>query len=103
MKTCLACAMPLLEKKDFAQGDENSQFCWHCVNKDGIVKTCEEIFNGGVCFFTETVGLDKKIAEKFVRKNMNSLAYWQNKICDILKGEQTTDEEFQEVLQKLQG
>ena len=101
MKQCSACGMPLEKKEDFALGDENSKFCVHCVNVDGSVKTCGEIFNGGVEFFLGAIGGDRTMAEKIVRKNMNSLPYWQDKNCEELKGEEATDEEFQEAMAKL--
>ncbi len=100
MKTCIACGTPLLKKEDFANGDESSKFCLHCVNEDGNVKTCEEIFNGGVDFFIQVAKVYRNFAEKIVRKNMSQLPYWQDKDCDVLKGEKATDEEFQEVLRK---
>lgn len=100
-KFCQACGMPLTKKEDFAGGDENSNFCLFCVNADGSVKSCEEIFEGGVQFFISQLKSDRSIAEKIVRKNMNQLPYWQDKNCEILKGEMATEEEFNEVLKKL--
>ena len=100
-KYCQACGMPLIKKEDFANGDENSNFCHYCVNPDGSVKNCEEIFEGGVQFFLGQFGGERTIAEKIVRKNMNQLPYWQGKECEILKGEMATDEEFADILKKL--
>jgi hypothetical protein len=100
-KYCEACGMPMEKKEDFAQGDENSQLCLYCVNADGSVKSCEEIFEGGVQFFLGQLGGERKMAEKVTRKNMNQQSYWQGKDCAILKGEMATDEEFAEVLKKL--
>jgi hypothetical protein len=100
-KHCEACGMPLTKKEDFAKGDENSKFCAYCVNADGSVKTCEEIFEGGVQYFMSQIGGDRKIAEKITRKNMSGQPYWQGKDCGILRGEMATDEEFNEVLKKL--
>ncbi|HPN96809.1 MAG TPA: zinc ribbon domain-containing protein [Candidatus Moranbacteria bacterium] len=100
-KFCQACGMPLIKKEDFAGGDENSNFCAYCVNADGSVKSCEEIFEGGVQFFISQIGNDRKLAEKITRKNMNGQPYWQGKDCPILKGETATDEEFAEVLKNL--
>jgi hypothetical protein len=102
-KYCEACGMPMSKKEDFASGDEDSTFCLYCVNADGSVKTCEEIFEGGVQFFMGKLGVDRKMAEKATRKNMNMQSYWQGKDCAILKGEEATDEEFAEVLKKLHG
>ena len=100
-KFCQACGMPLIKKEDFAGGDENSNFCLHCVNSDGSVKSCEEIFEGGVQFFMSQIGEDREMAERVTRKNMSQLPYWQDKSRKILNGEMTTDEEFAEVLKKL--
>jgi len=100
-KFCNACGMPLVKKDDFAGGDENAKFCLYCVNTDGSVKTCEEIFEGGVRYFMSQLGNDRKMAEKIVRINMTQLKYWQDKMSKILDGEMATDEEFAEVLKKL--
>jgi hypothetical protein len=100
-KFCQACGMPLTKKEDFAGGDENSKFCLYCVNAEGNVKTCEEIFEGGVQYFMSNVGNDRKIAERITRKNMSAQPYWKGKDCAILKGEMATNEEFAEVMKKL--
>lgn len=93
--------MPLTKKEDFAGGDENAKFCQYCTNADGSVKTCEEIFEGGVQFFMSQIGDDRQMAEKVTRKNMNARPYWQGKNCEVLNGEQATDEEFQAVMAKM--
>ncbi|KKR37130.1 MAG: hypothetical protein UT69_C0010G0009 [Candidatus Yanofskybacteria bacterium GW2011_GWE1_40_10] len=83
--------MPLTKKEDFDNGDENSNFCLYCVNTDGSVKSCEEIFEGGVQFFMTQIEGDR----------MGELSYWRDKNCEVLKGEMATDEEFAEVMKKL--
>ena len=100
-KFCESCGMPMTQKEHFAKGDENSKFCLYCVNEDGSVKTCEEIFEGGVQFFMNHVGQDRKLAEKITRKNMRMQTYWQGGNCSVLEGETATDQEFAEVLKKL--
>jgi hypothetical protein len=100
-KFCEACGMPLEKKEDFAGGDENAKFCRFCVNADGSVKSCEEIFEGGVKFFMSQGEIDRKMAERITRKNMKQQPYWQRKDCAVLEGETATDEEFGEVLKKM--
>ena len=100
-KHCQACGMPLVKKEDFAGGNENALFCLYCVNADGSVKSCEDVFEGGVQFFVSQIGNDRKMAEKITRKNMSGLPYWQKKNCKILQGEMATDREFTEALKKL--
>jgi hypothetical protein len=100
-KYCEACGMPMTKKEDFALEDTNSEFCVYCVNPDGSVKTCEEIFEGGVQFFMSKLNGNREMAEKVTRRNMNMQSYWQDKNCPILKGEMATEEEFAEVIKKL--
>ena len=90
-----------MKKEDFALGDENSVFCMYCVHEDGSVKSCEEIFEGGVQFFMGAIGGDRAMAEKVTRKNMKAQPYWQGKECDVLNGDTATDEEFAEAMKKL--
>jgi len=100
-KFCQACGMPLIKAEDFANGDQNSNFCLYCVNEKGEVKSCEEIFEGGVQFFLQAIGSDRAKGERLVRKNMIELPYWQHKDCKMLKGEMATEEEFSEALKNL--
>lgn len=101
MKKCFACGMPLEHEEDFANSDLNSDFCQYCVNADGSVKSCEQIFKGGVDFFMHATGCDQYMAEKVTRKNMKSLPYWQNETDQVLQGEVATDEEFAEAMSLL--
>lgn len=101
MKTCATCGMPLEKSDDIALENEISSFCKYCVKEDGSVKSCEEVFNGGVDFFLNTLGGDRNLAEKITRKNMSQLPYWKEKDCEILKGEMATDEEFANAMKKL--
>jgi hypothetical protein len=99
---CVVCGMPLNNKEDIGAKIEPGLICKYCTKEDGSIKSCDEIFNGGVHFFMNAVsGVDKVMAEKVVRKNMNRLPYWRNSVDSCLKGEQATDKEFQELLRKL--
>jgi Putative zinc ribbon domain len=104
MKFCAACSMPLESDSLIGLETDNESFCIHCVNEDKQVKSCEEIFEGGVQFFM-SIGssMNRDFAEKIVRKNMRQLSYWQNEAYSCLSGEIATDEEFNSVLAKLQG
>ncbi|MEI8092486.1 MAG: hypothetical protein WCG98_10445, partial [bacterium] len=69
--------------------------CVYCTNENGSVKSCEEIFEGGVAFFMQSTGAGRVLAEKLVRKNMLRLPYRK-----VLDGEVASDEEFEEVMKK---
>lgn len=103
MKTCIACSMPMTQLEDFGNHDKNCESCVHCTNPDGSVKSCEEIFDGGVQFFmNEIVGTDRAFAERLSRKTMKDLPYWKGNDCECMKGESVTDEEFQKALKKFE-
>lgn len=101
MKYCEACGMPMTKPEDFAGGDESAQFCLYCVNEDGSVKSCDEIFEGGVQFFRQAIGGERELAEKITRKNMKMQSFWQGKNEPILQGEEATGEEFAEAMRKM--
>ena len=94
--------MPMMEKEDFAKGDESSQFCLYCANEDGSVKSCEEIFNGGVEYM-KSVGFDDDFAERLCRKNMLRLEYWKGKNEQCLSGPVATDKEFAAAEKQMMG
>ena len=101
MNYCEACGMPMNKPEDYSLGDTNSQFCLYCTNEDGSVKSCEDIFEGGVQFFMQHVGNDRELAERITRKNMKQQSWWQGKNEPILSGDEASDEEFAEVMKKM--
>jgi hypothetical protein len=104
MKFCAACSMPLDSDAVIGLETDKESFCIHCVNEDKEVKSCAEIFEGGVQFFMSLdASVTRNFAEKAVRKNMRNLSYWQAKESPCLSGEIATDEEFNSILAKLQG
>jgi len=103
MNQCLACGMPIDDAELCAGRNPEAEFCVFCVDDKNEVKSCEEVFNGGVEFFMEATNVEKDFAEKIVRKNMNSLPYWDDKKTDLLDGPEATEEEFEEILGLLQA
>lgn len=101
MEQCESCGMPLANKDDFAGGDEQSKYCKYCVGADGKVKSCEEVFMGGVEFFVGATGVNRELAQRIVRKNMRMQPHWKDSDCKMLAGEVATDDEFQSVIDSL--
>ena len=93
--------MPLINKEDCALGDLNADLCVHCCTPEGKIKSCEEIFEGGVQFFIAATGSTREEAEKLCRKNMKALPYWNDKKCKCFEGPEATDAEFQAAMAKL--
>jgi hypothetical protein len=82
---------------------EDGEVCIHCAMPDGTVKSCEDVFEGGVQFFLGAIpGTDRALAERLTRKNMNGLPHWQKNKGACLEGDQASDEEFGQAMAKLQ-
>jgi len=96
--------MPLEDDANIGAKTREGTVCKFCVDSAGNIKACEEIFEGGVQFFINTISdTNRDLAERITRKNMLKLPYWQNRDCECLKGTVATDEEFQIALAKIQG
>jgi hypothetical protein len=101
-KYCISCGMPLKNKEDIGCEVDKGTVCNYCINEDGSVKNCIEVFDSGVEFFMHSVpGIDKDLAERITRKNMKGQPLWQDANEKCLEGQSATDEEFQVVLDKL--
>lgn len=69
---------------------------------EGIIRSGEEIFKGGVDFFAnEVAGGDRGLGERLTRKNMKALPYWNAHPFPMLDGSTATDDEFQDAMAKL--
>ncbi|MBN1258344.1 hypothetical protein JXA05_01160 [Candidatus Peregrinibacteria bacterium] len=102
MKTCIACGMPLDDPQTIGGEMADGAVCVHCWSPAGGVKSCEEVFEGGVQYFMGAMpGTDRLLAEKLTRKNMKSLPYWQQHGGDCLTGEEASDQEFADAMSKL--
>lgn len=103
MEYCIACTMPLASNEEIGAQITDGPVCIHCADGKGGVKSCAEIFEGGVQFFLMTFpDMDRTVAERVTRKNMRALPYWHGKGTACLEGEEATDEEFQSILERLQ-
>ncbi|MBP9762086.1 hypothetical protein KBD34_00540 [Patescibacteria group bacterium] len=104
MNACITCGMPF-------EGNHVNDIGLHttdgpvCVfdSKDGAVKSGDEIFEGGIEFFSGAAAQgDHALAERLTRKNMKSLPYWQAHPFErLMNGPEATDAEFGEAMAKL--
>ncbi|AZS51724.1 hypothetical protein DM558_13525 [Entomomonas moraniae] len=95
MEICSACSMPLDNEGFVSLRKDGYVFCIYCVNENKEIKSCEDIFEGGIQYFINEEHFTRDYAEKVVRKNMYILPYWQNNPAACLEGDMLTDEEFQ--------
>lgn len=78
MKTCIACGMPMKTKGDFANGDENKDYCIHCARPDGTMQSYEEKLKSMTKFIINTQGLDERVAYNAAQGMMSKLPAWKN-------------------------
>lgn len=102
-KACITCGMPLVGNHANDIGFELPEgLVCKFDTKDGKVKSGEEIFEGGINFFThEVADGDRELAARLTRKNMNSLPYWKSHPFIGLEGATATDAEFETAMAKL--
>ena len=99
----MTCGMPFIGAHENDIGLETAEgaVCMYDV-VDGKIKSAEDIFDGGVAFFAESVADgDQSLAERLTRKNMNALPHWQANHFPKLDGGQSSDEEFGAAMMKL--
>jgi hypothetical protein len=51
MEYCSSCGMPLEKEEDIRLRTSKGPLCEYCVNSSGKLKSCKEVFDGGVGFF----------------------------------------------------
>ncbi|MCK9361426.1 hypothetical protein M0Q28_04335 [Patescibacteria group bacterium] len=103
MKTCITCGMPLEGEhaNDFGMELPEGPVC-KFDSENGKLKSGDEIFEGGVVFFTQSAADgDRSLGERLTRKNMKALPYWQAHPFAKLDGPEATDEEFNAAMAKL--
>ncbi len=102
-KFCAACGMPMNKSEDFGNGNTSMETCIYCTETDGSVKSCEEIFHGGIAWARETFAIDEDLAKRWVRRNMQLQRYGKTvwKDCACLQGALASDEEWDAILTKL--
>ena len=103
MKSCITCGMPL---EGNHAGDVGLVLPEGLVCKfdseNGKIKSAEEIFDGGVNFFTgATTDGGRELATCLTRQKMKALPYWQAHPFAKLDGPEATDEEFRAAIAKL--
>ncbi len=92
------------------EGEHASDFGFNSVDgpvcrfdsENGVIKSPEDIFAGGVAFFADSVtDGDMELASRLTRRNMRTLAYWQAHPFTLLEGPVATNDELQAAMAKL--
>ncbi|MBN1914557.1 MAG: hypothetical protein JW769_01550 [Parachlamydiales bacterium] len=74
---CISCGMPLREKKDYPCGDESKNFCVHCGDEKGNLKSYDEVLKGMSGFFQKEQGVDEHTAQSIAKTVMAKMPAWK--------------------------
>ena len=84
-KICIACSMPMKTQADFAMADTNKDYCYHCANNDGTMKTYKEVLDGSMTWAMENfseMGFEIQPTEdemhQAIKAHMSTLPAWKN-------------------------
>ena len=75
---CISCGMPLINIEDHALEDVTKDYCVHCSNADGVLKSFEEAVESMSTFLKETKNLNEKEAEKEAKRHLLQQPAWDN-------------------------
>ena len=77
MKKCIACGMPMKNKKDFAMADESKDYCIYCAREDGSLQSYDEKLVGMTNFIVRTQGVNEESAKEIAIDMMSKLPAWK--------------------------
>lgn len=77
-KHCGSCSMPMTKVEDFGGGDTTNQYCVHCCDENGKLKSYDEIYNGMVEFALKNMGISPEKAKEAVTQNMANMPAWKD-------------------------
>jgi hypothetical protein len=77
-KNCISCGMPMRSAADHALGDASKNYCHHCANAAGELKSYEEALVGMSGFLRQTQGLDEQAALQAAKSMMAKMPAWKD-------------------------
>ena len=80
VKSCMSCGMPMTKVDDFGGGNPENLYCVYCSNRDGSLKSREEVFEGMVNFMMTSQKMDRETAESAVKERMSKMPAWSGTI-----------------------
>ncbi|MCB0363754.1 MAG: zinc ribbon domain-containing protein [Bdellovibrionaceae bacterium] len=77
-KACISCGMPLKESSHFPLGDSSKEYCVHCANQDGSLKTFDEALSGMTDFIVNEAGVTEYEARRKAYSILTQNPAWKN-------------------------
>ncbi|MCC7405575.1 MAG: hypothetical protein IT288_14345 [Bdellovibrionales bacterium] len=78
-KACISCGMPLKERAHYPLGDSNKNYCVHCANKDGSMKSFEDALVGMTEFIVDKSGATEYEARRKAYSILMQNPAWKNR------------------------
>ena len=75
---CISCGMPLLRPEDYPDEDRSKDYCVHCANEDGSMKSYDETLFGMTQFVAFSQGLDEKAARETAKELIAKQPAWRS-------------------------
>ena len=73
---CESCGMPMVTREDFGGHNPNNRYCTHCTDKDGKLKSKEEVRKRIIEFYLKE-GYSKKKAEEMADEHLSKMPAWR--------------------------
>lgn len=77
--TCYSCGMPLEKASDHALGDASHEFCVHCANDQGELKSYEEIVSGFANYLVHSQGIAMVAATEMAQQILAKQPAWKDR------------------------
>jgi hypothetical protein len=77
-KICESCGMPLRRKEDFGGNKIDNKYCIYCTDKEGNLKSYQEVLDGMKNFAMRNMGVSEDEAFKAAKENMAKMPAWKN-------------------------
>lgn len=77
--TCIACGMRMDRPEDYALGDVSKDFCAHCTQPDGSMKSYDEVLEGITGYLMRSEGLEEDAAREKAKGMMARLPAWKER------------------------
>lgn len=79
MKMCIACGMPMTAIADYPLLDMSKNYCKHCANKNGTMKTFDEKWHEVALHYAKNHNIDSSVAKQTAYIILKKLPAWKRK------------------------
>lgn len=78
MKNCISCGFPMRTGEDYHDGNTGLEYCIHCSDESGKLKSYEEKLEDMTNFIIQANGLDSLNARMAAKEVMMRMPAWED-------------------------